>query len=456
MAMVMAKPSFMSIAPPPLSPASLGVAAPERTPTGAPTPHRSRRWHAHGILLVVHRYVGLTIATFLVVAGLTGSVLAFNHELDALINPKLFQTTPPTAKTLPLPPLELRERAEASLGSPLRDMPLAFQPGHAHHVWAQVADGRWREIFIDPYTGAVQGQRTWGDLSEGMTNLMPFIYRLHYQLALGTVGFWLMGIIALLWTLDCFIGFYLTLPARRSGSGMRPSFWERWKPSWLVKGSSLFGGIFTFHRASGLWVWPLLFVFAWSAVGFNMPSVFRPVMGTLGSETRPWDDMPSQDPPREQPALDWAAALATGERLMAAEAAARGFTVTRAEALAYAPHSGLYEYRVYSSLDLAERWPATRIWFDGDSGDLHRFHAPTGLAAGDTISSWLFALHMGTVGGLAYRIVVCVMGVVVTTLAITGVWIWWGKRRLRCKAKTKARATVQTHRPTDSTSGVTG
>ena len=42
---------------------------------------------------------------------------------------------------------------------------------------------------------------------------MPFIYSLHFKLALGMTGFWIMGIVALVWTLDCFVGFYLTLPA---------------------------------------------------------------------------------------------------------------------------------------------------------------------------------------------------------------------------------------------------
>ncbi len=40
---------------------------------------------------------------------------------------------------------------------------------------------------------------------------MPFIWQLHLSLALGEWGAWVLGI-ALVWTLDCLIGFYLTLP----------------------------------------------------------------------------------------------------------------------------------------------------------------------------------------------------------------------------------------------------
>jgi hypothetical protein len=35
--------------------------------------------------------------------------------------------------------------------------------------------------------------------------------------------------LALVWTLDCLIGFYLTLPVSTG------AFWRRWKPAWLVK-----------------------------------------------------------------------------------------------------------------------------------------------------------------------------------------------------------------------------
>jgi len=38
-------------------------------------------------LVLLHRYIGLATALFLLMAGLTGSILAFNHELDEWLNP---------------------------------------------------------------------------------------------------------------------------------------------------------------------------------------------------------------------------------------------------------------------------------------------------------------------------------------------------------------------------------
>jgi uncharacterized iron-regulated membrane protein len=64
-----------------------------------------------GIFVIAHRWVGLFIAVFLFVAGLTGAVISWDHELDGWLNPELF-----TAKQRgkPLPPLELVAKFEAA------------------------------------------------------------------------------------------------------------------------------------------------------------------------------------------------------------------------------------------------------------------------------------------------------------------------------------------------------
>lgn len=394
----------------------------------APAPV-ARRSVLRAVLLPVHRWVGLAIAVFLVVAGLTGTALAWYHELDAACAPHLHAAA---RAGEPLPPSALRARlAEGLPGHQIHGLPLHAPPGAAARTWATAPDGALRECFVDVRSGEVLGTRVWGDLSEGAVNLMPFVYRLHYQLALGEVGTLLFGVVALLWTVDCFVGLWLTFPpARAAGAGSdRRGWFARWLPAWTVRAASLFAAIFTVHRAAGLWLWALLLVFAWSAVGFNLRPVYQAAMGAVLPLTDPWSGLPSVDPPRTAPALGWDAARETGRALMAAEAGRRGFAVAAEGTLAYEPSQGLYRYDVYSSLDLGDRWPGTRLWFDGDSGALHAFDAPTGIAAGNTVGSWLMALHMATVGGPAYRLLVAVLGVAVAALSVTGAMIWWRKRR---------------------------
>ena len=60
------------------------------------------------IFVFLHRWVGLLMAVFLVIVGLTGSLLAFNHELEHVFAPQLFATPRPG-----VPPLDLATLTDA-------------------------------------------------------------------------------------------------------------------------------------------------------------------------------------------------------------------------------------------------------------------------------------------------------------------------------------------------------
>ena len=61
-----------------------------------------------------------------------------------------------------------------------------------------------------------------------------------------------------------------------------------------------------------------------------------------------------------------------------------------------------------------------------------------GEHSGNTVSEWLRALHTADVFGLPYRIFVCVLGLIITMLSVTGVYIWWKKRKARIRANSRS------------------
>ncbi|MFZ5595289.1 MAG: PepSY-associated TM helix domain-containing protein [Pseudomonadota bacterium] len=392
--------------------------------------------------VLVHRWAGLTMAFFLVVAGLTGSLLAFYDELDAWLNPHWFTVSPPPGQA-PLDPYTLRERAEGWVAPRGRVDEVSFAPRAPDAAFqARVkpridpATGQpyelgFDQIFLDPYSGALPGTRLWGEVSLAPGNLMPFLYTLHYRLALpGNIGVWLFGIAALIWTLDCFVGFYLTLP-RIPGVKRAARFWHNWKPAWQIKWRASATRInFDIHRAAGLWTWPMLLVFAWSAVYFNLgDEVYKPVMKVFFEMRDTQATLPKLAAPRDTPALSIRAAHAAGQRLMATQATRQGFTIQGEERLWYDRERGVYGYSVRSDRDINEHRGGTRILFDGDSGMLKAVELPSGQTSGDTVTGWLTALHMARVFGLPMKIFVCAMGLAVAALTITGIVIWWRKRR---------------------------
>lgn len=378
------------------------------------------------ILLLCHRYTGLCIAVFLIVAGLTGSVLVFHQELDAKLNPELFHCQPTQPNAPLLDPYTLQERAQEQLPNrDLRRLDFSTKPERALVMWMDK-----KEHFFNPYDGKWLGSRDWDQFGTGLRqNIIPFIYRLHYSLALGDVGIWLLGIVAALWTIDCFVGMYLTFPTTRSAnSAKRKSWFQRWLPSWLIKTGQLFSGIFTFHRAAGLWLWAMLLIFAWTAVGFNLQPVFHPVMKVFGYQDNHPPELKQHD---HHPSLTLRAAHERARALMHAESQARGFTIEREGYLQYEPEHGMYLYAVHSSLDLDQKSPATYLAIDGHTGEKKAFDAPRGLTHANTVANWLFALHMAAVGGMPYRIFVVIIGLSIAALAISGIYIWWHKKRIK-------------------------
>jgi len=402
--------------------------------------------------VIVHRWAGLTLALFLAVAGLTGSLLPWFEELDAATAPAMQNAAPHHPGMAALDPLAVRAGLLARHpGARVDFVYLTRLPGRADRLYATWPDAKtglerrdrpdWDDVFLNPWTGAEQGHRRNGDVSQGIKNLMPFLYRLHYSLALGPWGLFAMGVAALVWTVDCFVGFYLTLPPGALGKG---GLWRRWRPSWKVRRpTSSYKLTFDLHRAGGLWLWPILLVFALSSVSFNLPQVYRPVLGALGGQ----DDealleasaLPS---PRWKPALDFPAAARHGAALAQQETARRGLSL-RPDGRAwlwYIPATGLYVYGVKSSADITPEGGGTRIAFDGNTGALRHVSVPTGAQGATTFTTWIVALHMAHVGGLAWRIAVSVIGLGVTVLSVTGVLIWLSKRSALAGRRFKAAA----------------
>lgn len=398
------------------------------------------------LIVFLHRYLGLTLAIFLVTTGLTGALLAWNDELETWISPQLFKVSPPIPDAQTQDPLALRAHVQANHGDGYAAIvPLQFEPGKSliYPVYRLPNKGTGQDeitliqVFVDPYTGRILGQRTWGNIGEGLKNLMPFIYRLHSSLALGNFGSTLLGIVALLWTLDCFAGAYLSFPAwRHSVDGH--SWPARWRPSWLVRcHGGRYKRYFDLHRAGGLWPWAMLLLFAWSSVSFNLQEVYDPVMKSLMAQQ-------SEETGAVRPAklkfaaeLDWATARQRGRQLMNEAATVRGFRIKGENSLMHDPRYGIYRYYVRSDRDIGDEGGSTSVSFDAGTGELSRLWLPTGAAAGDTFRTWISCLHMAKLGGMAYRIFVCVLGLVVVMLSVTGVYIWWRKREGRRKASGK-------------------
>lgn len=421
--------------------------------------------------VLIHRWAGLFIAVFLFIAGLTGAVISWDHELDEWLNPHLFdaQSSGP-----PLAPLDLMAKIEAAdPRGKVTFLPLAYEAGHTAEIGVEPrVDPQtgnlypldYNQAFVDPASGAIVGKRFWGAISLDSENLLPFLYKLHYSMHIPAFanidrwGVWFMGIVGIVWMFDCFVGFYLTLPSARSGpvanatgqplplfgtAATRRSWRRRWRPAWQIRrGASTYRLNLDLHRAFGLWLWAMLFLIAFTSMSMNLGNeIVRPILNTISTLTPDAFDDRSPAPLNKPitPEVSYARAIETAR----AEAARRNWTEP-AGGVFYGQQHGIYAILFHKPGDEhgSGGLGVKMLFVDGRSGSLVGGRVPWEGTAADVFMQLQFPLHSGRIAGMPGRILLSIMGVVVAMLSATGIVIWLKKRAAR-KIRAHAAAAEQ-------------
>jgi uncharacterized iron-regulated membrane protein len=392
-------------------------------------------FHLRNALHFIHRWIGLATAVFLVIVGLTGSILAFRNQVDALFNPGLHFHPAPGQQLLPLAALAERAEAEQPHGrlgffTVEDDAAVVHLVPRTNPATGKPYSEEEMHLFLNPYTGDRLHCGPASDPDRQCWNVTDFVYSLHTSLTTGTTFGWsFVGTVALLWTIDCVVAFILTFP-RSSGP-----FWVRWKQAWKVKWRANFTRVnFDLHRAGGLWLWPLLFVFAWSSVMVGLRGVYDPVMKHLFPYVTSNEEIAERTAARPLygPKLSWPEAERVGAQAMEEQAALHHFVIVRPYGMAYVPEYGAYVYGVRSSLDIRSQGWDTSVSIDGNTGAVRAIDLPIGQHLGNTVSTVLWGIHYADLRDwLPFRILIFLFGFLLTALASTGVILWWRKRSVR-------------------------
>jgi uncharacterized iron-regulated membrane protein len=413
------------------------------------------------IATLVHRWVGLFIALFLIVSGLTGAVISWDHELDEWLNSDLYVVE---SRGEFRQPLELVDVIEADdPRAQVVYVPLHFEQGHSATYAVQPridpATGQpfvldYTQVFVDPVTGKIVGRRDSGEVALSRRALMPFLREVHESLHMPTLwgsdrwGYRLMGIVALIWLLDSFVAMYLTFPSRRRQAGMGATgrvngtapvngrgWWSRWMPSWRMRWAA--GGYklnFDLHRAGGLWVWGVILIIAFTSFSLNLyREVFYPAMSLVSQVTPgPFETRPVSAP--NQPVEP----LVSFEQILqrAHEQATEQKWDRPPGGLFYARSMGFYSVAFFhpgadhgsGGMEIAN------MYFDGADGRYIGSYLPWHGTAADIFVQLQFPLHSGRILGFFGRVAMSLMGLMVAMLSVTGIVIWMRKRRSRMYA----------------------
>lgn len=408
--------------------------------------------------LWIHRYVGLGTAVFLLITALTGALLAFEESLDNWFNHKLAYVEPQTSQ--PLSIAQLHDQVVATFPQKkFSSMPVEIEPNHA--VVFNVDRDRskstqptntptFQQVFVNPYTGDIIGTR---DREQwAWQNTMWKVFWLHRNLLLGDIGQTILGIAGLLWTLNCFVGLYLTLPRARKQAAnaslpTRSRSWlQQWLRAWTVRRfSSWFKLNYDLHHALGLWFWLLALPIAWASVGFNLKPVYQPVMALMGAQNAP---KPKTDAPRPQQismtdhtlAINKYQAIDTLTTMAQRQAQADGLHFVRPLGIRWQAEDGAWQLRFKTAEDIGNGRGASSITVNAQTGAVSKTNYGARAAAVNKAEHWWYALHRAHFDNRWYPILLAVFGIATAVMCVTGVYLWWRGRQARQKQRAKQQA----------------
>ena len=399
-----------------------------------------RNFNIRPAFVFIHRWAGLFLALFLIIEGITGSLLAFRSDLSRILDPSMV-AAPQYKGAKIIPPAELAMIVDKQL-LPNARTSYFFPSGETGqqiirvgarinpqtHKPYEISSGI---VIVNPWSGKIIDKRPFERYSKNWwQNIMPFVYQLHTNLALKNPGSMFLGIVALIWSIDCFTSIILTLPTTVT------RFIPRWLKSWFIKlpTTSVFRINYDLHRAGSLWAWAFLFIFAWSSVELTLYPVYEAVTKTLFDYESPIETflkLPKHNPEIE-PKLNWQQAEQQGNIIINDLGKKDGYKIVAPKTFAYFAANGIYSYEV----ETTKKFPNFKnvsIYIDADTGKLYKEWKTSGEHLGNTISFWLRSLHLinDPLDNLLYRWFVFVFGIVLSVISATGVYIWWYKRNAR-------------------------
>jgi uncharacterized iron-regulated membrane protein len=371
----------------------------------------------------LHLAVALVFGCLFGLSGLTGCALAWMHELDAMLNPALFHAAPASGPLAPTAVKRIVDRlaADPAYGRPTQ-LTLPARGGEVAVAWYRLppAGGRGpftldrsRQVMVDPASLAITGERVWGEAGLSRPLLMPTLFHLHRYLLAGAAGKTVVAVSGLALLFMSVAGLVLWWP-RASLAAWRKAVTVAYRGSWPRLN-------YSFHRAAGAIVAPVLAVLGFSGCLFNQPQWITPVVAGVAAVS-------AQDKPKRGAAGDVGVARA-------AQAAGALFPAARVSRIGLPATPGLpYEIRLRQPGEVRQGDGNTRVTVDAATGRVLRVRDPLHAPAGDAFIDWQFPLHTGEAFGTFGRIVVSVVGLSPLAFLVTGLAVWRQRRKARAAA----------------------
>jgi uncharacterized iron-regulated membrane protein len=346
-----------------------------------------------------HFYAGMIVSPVLMVLAATGALYIFKDELEAVFYSRLMFVSP-AAERVSYEAQVATVRAAVPQTFHLSQLEIHADPARATGI--SMSDGAtFQTAYVDPYNGQFLG-------TMGPGGFFSVVLKIHRQLFVGTTGRIVVELVTC-WTIVLLVtGAYLWWPRRGN------QLWGAWLPRLrrhpyvALRDLHAVGGAYVAVIALTMAGTGLLYTYVWGS-GYQLAA-----LKTNAYEI--FTNPPQNTSPPEAPSL------AIDRIVEIAQQKMPGYTLS--VTLPRIPNGA---YVVFAS---GERGPTVHELsvIDRASGEIlhHRFNRQAKTLA--WWGTWNYPLHVGSILGLPTKIIWLATCLMLMTLPVTGMLMWWQRR----------------------------
>ena len=366
-------------------------------------------------LFQLHWFFGITAGLILALMGITGATVSFQDELLKLLNPSVLKVEKLDRGVLP--PAELVRRVEATEGKQVSMLWVGVDSDSASRIFFTPPPGerRGQLRYVDPYTGAYQGDAN----GQGFFDLM---LQLHRFLAIGQTGRQITGACTLMLIFFCLSGLYLRWPRKALN-------WRAWLTlDWAKKGRSFNWDL---HAVAGTWCMIFYLLAALTGLSWSYEWYNKGLQ-------KLFSDAPQGQQQRKggrgQPGPAGPAPVADYDAIWASIQKAAG------------PDLSLYNVRMppvagqpatvfYLLKSSPHERAFNQIVLDPKTGTIKKHERYDDKSYKAQLLSSIYALHVGSYWGITGRILVTAASLTMPLFFITGWLLYLDRRRKKRQIK---------------------
>jgi uncharacterized iron-regulated membrane protein len=354
--------------------------------------------HLYRVVWRWHFYAGVIVAPALIVVAATGALYIFKDELEAVLHPGVTYVEPAADRVSYAQQLAA---ARASVPTPVTIGLIQVFANPKRATGIAMAGEKFQLGYVDPYRGKYLGAIESG-------GFFDIVLRLHRQLFVGTTGRIVVELTSCWAIVLVATGMYLWWPRKWN------QVWGVWlprlrrKPYVVLRDLHSVGGIYVGLIAIVILLTGLIYTYAWGS-GFQYAAQKTDTYDMFNKPMLGKSPPDAKDLPIDR-------FVEIGHERMP------GKTLN-----VWFPRAPNGVYMVFGSSDYG---PSVHemLFIDRATGEILEDRSINQAKPLYWLEKWNYPLHVGSVLGLTSKILWLVTCVVLMTLPVTGVWMWWERR----------------------------